>query len=55
MVVDDRPGRERIEVVVRGHGQVPVEFTRSEEDIIRILASGTDAFAGIYNPLMRNA
>ena len=55
VLVDDRPGRDKVEVVVRGHGQVPTAWTRTEEDIIRILANGTDAFAGVYDPLMRNA
>ena len=55
VVLEARPGRERAEAVVRGCGQVPVGWTQSEEDIIRILACGTDAFAGVYDPLMRNA
>ena len=54
VVLDARPGRERDEVVIRGHGCVPFDRLRTEEEVIRLLASGTDAFAGIYNPLHRN-
>ena len=55
VVLDARPGRERVEEIIRGFGAVPSERCRSEEDIIRMLANGTDAFEGIYSPLMRNA
>jgi hypothetical protein len=44
-----------VEEVVYGHGAVPFERCRTEEQIIRLLAEGTDAFAGLYDPLMRNA
>ena len=55
VVIEARPGREPLEVVVRGRGVVPFEHLRSEEDIIRVLARGADAFAGIYDPRHRNA
>lgn len=53
VVLDARPGRERVEVALVGHAPVP--DCTSEEEVLRVLAGGTDAFAGIYDPLMRNA
>ena len=35
--------------------EVPYEHIRSEEDIMRILAGGTDEFCGLYEPMNRNA
>lgn len=35
--------------------EVPYEHIRSEEDIMRILAGGTDKFRGLYDPRDRNA
>ena len=35
--------------------EVPYEYIRSEEDIMRILAGGTDEFCGLYEPMNRNA
>ena len=35
--------------------EVPYEYIRSEEDIMRILAGGTDEFRGLYEPMNRNA
>ena len=55
VVIEARPGHEPLEVVVPGRGVVPFRHLRSEEDIIRVLARGTDAFAGIYDPRHRNA
>ena len=55
VVVDARPGRERVEVTIRGHGSVPMELLQSEEAIIRLLANGTDDFRAIVSPLNRNA
>ena len=42
-----------VEVALVGHAPVP--DCTSEEEVLRVLAGGTDAFAGIYDPLMRNA
>jgi len=36
-------------------GVLPQEHCQSEADILRILARGTDDFAGVYDPLCRNA
>ena len=36
-------------------GVVPYEHMRSEEDILRVLARGTDEFAALYDPRNRNA
>ena len=36
-------------------GVVPYEFMQSEEDILRVLARGTDEFAALYDPRNRNA
>ena len=40
---------------VRSLTEVPYEYVRSEEDIMRILAGGTDQFRGLYDPMNRNA
>ena len=55
VVIEARPGHTPLEVVVCGRGVVPFQHLRSEEDIIRVLARGTNAFAGIYDPRHRNA
>ena len=55
VVIEARPGHEPLEAVVCGRGVVPFRHLRSEEEIIRVLARGTDAFAGIYDPRHRNA
>ena len=36
-------------------GVVPYEHMRSEEDILRVLARGTDEFEALYDPRNRNA
>ena len=53
--IEARPGHEPLEIVVRGYGVVPYRYMRSEEDILRVLAQGTDAFAHLYDPRNRNA
>ena len=55
VVVEARPGHVYREVVIEGHGHLPFEFCRTEEDIIRVLARGTDQFAGLIDPRCRNA
>ena len=55
VVVEARPGHASREVVIHGHGHVPFEFCTTEEDIIRILARGTDHFVGLVDPRCRNA
>ena len=35
--------------------EVPYVYIRTEEDIMRILAGGTDEFCGLYEPMNRNA
>ena len=36
-------------------GVVPYEHMQSEEDILRVLARGTDEFEALYDPRNRNA
>ena len=55
VVLDARPGHARVELSIQGYGAVPSELLRTEEAIIRLLACGTDAFAALYDPRMRNA
>ena len=55
VVVEARPGHAYREIVITGHGHVPFAFCRSEEEIIRVLARGTDQFAGLVDPRYRNA
>ena len=49
VIADGRP------LQVRSLTEVPYEYVRSEEDIMRILAGGTDQFRGLYEPMNRNA
>ena len=34
---------------------LPFKYVRSEEDILRIIAGGTNAFAALVDPVLRNA
>ena len=41
---------------LRPHFEVlPFKYVRSEEDVLRISAGGTDAFAALVGPVLRNA
>ena len=42
-------------VTVPTLGVVPFHHVRTEEQIIRVMANGTDAFKALYSPLNRNA
>lgn len=55
VVLDDRPGRRRETVTLQKLQHVPFEFVRSEEDILRVLARGTDDFIKLVDPVNRNA
>ena len=59
--------REKVTVMIDAHadsplqielpplGVVPFDYCRTEADILRLLARGTDDFAALYDPLHRNA
>ena len=49
VIADGRP------LQVRSLTEVPYEYVRSEEDILRIIAGGTNAFAALVDPVLRNA
>ena len=34
---------------------LPFKYVRSEEDVLRIIAGGTNAFAALVDPVLRNA
>ena len=55
VVVDARPGRRREVVTLQRLEHLPFQHVRSEEDILRVLACGTDDFIRLVEPTNRNA
>ena len=55
VVVEARPGRQRETVTLQKLEHLPFEYVRSEEDILRVLACGTDDFCQLVEPMKRNA
>ena len=54
VVIDARPGEERREIQLRALQEIPFELMRNEEDVLRVLAGGTDAFVALFPPTARN-
>ena len=54
-VVIDARQSPPLTVTVPTLGVVPFHHVRTEEQIIRVMANGTDAFKALYSPLNRNA
>ena len=54
VVIDARPGEERREIQLRALQEIPFELMRNEEDVLRVLAGGTDEFAALFPPTARN-
>ena len=55
VVVEARPGRQRETVTLQKLEHLPFQYVRSEEDILRVLARGTDDFHKLVDPTNRNA
>ena len=55
VVLEARPGRQRETVTLRKLEPLPFKYVRSEEDILRVLACGTDDFIHLVEPTNRNA
>lgn len=55
VTLDAMAGAGRGQLELRPLQVLPAECVRSEADILRILAGGTDAFAALEDPLNRNA
>ena len=55
VVVEARPGRRRETVTLQALEHLPFKYVRSEEDILRVLANGTDDFIQLVDPTNRNA
>lgn len=54
-VVVDARTEPPVQLELPALGVVPREHCRTEADILRILARGTDDFEALYDPLYRNA
>ena len=55
VVVEARPGRQPEVVTLKKLEHLPFEYVRSEEDILRVLACGTNDFIKLVEPTNRNA
>ena len=55
VVVEARPGRRPEVVLLKPLEHLPFSLVRSEEDILRVLACGTDDFIQLLDPTNRNA
>ena len=55
VVIEARPGRRRETVTLQALQHLPFKYVRSEDDILRVLARGTDDFIQLVDPTNRNA
>ena len=55
VVIEARPGRRPETVALQKLEHLPFKYVRSEEDILRVLACGTDDFIKLVEPTNRNA
>ena len=55
VVVEARPGRRPEVVTLQKLEHLPFRYVRSEEDILRVLACGTNDFFKLVHPTNRNA
>ena len=55
VIVDARPGQLPVVVTLERLEPLPFKYVQSEEDILRVLACGTNAFAKLVDPTNRNA
>ena len=55
VVVEARPGRTPVTVTLHKLEHLPFKYVRTEEEILRVLACGTDDFIQLVDPTNRNA